>query len=397
MRRWFAVLGAVAFVAMVLAAAPADAASPRSGPDAWSLDRLYRAYFLRDPDPGGRAYWADRMANGMSLSAVSTAFSASPEFRARYGSLDDTGFVRLVYRNVLDRDPDDGGLRHWTGMLAAGRSRGWVMIGFSDSAEYKARTGLWVGGAGVGAPPASTYAWLDVNPDTGEPFRFPSCWPITVAANFTNAPPDAERALRRALASISTATGRTWTYVGTTSETTTQADVLAGRVRSLDQPDRYPGQVPPILVVWDRNFVGDSGGFAGPIGAVSPTSGRWWYVSGTVILNARLSHTYDWLTAILMHELGHVYGLDHPAASKGQVMSVDWSDGPPLVWGAGDLYGFSVLGDGDEVCPNSAAPTRWAASAPAPASAPTLVHQFGCGCGGCVRGRDESEVVLRRR
>jgi hypothetical protein len=82
------------------------------------------------------------MDDGYSLAFVSSSFARSAEFRARYGSLEDTDFVTLVYRNVLGREPDAEGLRHWVTMLADGRSRGWVMIGFSDSPEFKSRTGL---------------------------------------------------------------------------------------------------------------------------------------------------------------------------------------------------------------------------------------------------------------
>jgi hypothetical protein len=78
----------------------------------------------------------------VSLVRIANAFVDSPEFEARDGQLDDEAFVRRVYDNVLGRDPDPDGLRHWTGALAEGRSRGWVLLGFSDSAEFKARTGL---------------------------------------------------------------------------------------------------------------------------------------------------------------------------------------------------------------------------------------------------------------
>lgn len=102
--------------------------------------RLYRAYFLRDPDAAGFRYWRDQVRRGTSLDAVSQGFAASPEFRQRYGALDATGFVRLVYQNVLGRTPDAAGQAYWTGQLRAGVSRGKVMNGFSESPENVART-----------------------------------------------------------------------------------------------------------------------------------------------------------------------------------------------------------------------------------------------------------------
>ncbi len=115
----------------------------RTGPDSLSVDRLYRAFFLRQPDASGLAYWRGLVGGGRPLSAVALQFAQSAEFRARYGALDDPAFVHLVYRNVMGRDADAPGLAHWTGVLSAGRlSRGGVMLSFSDSAEFKAITGL---------------------------------------------------------------------------------------------------------------------------------------------------------------------------------------------------------------------------------------------------------------
>ncbi|HSL56936.1 MAG TPA: DUF4214 domain-containing protein, partial [Acidimicrobiales bacterium] len=135
-------LAALAVVAALAVAAPAVAA-PATGPDTRSVERLYAAYFLRAPDAGGLAYWQALWDGGRPLSAISTEFSRSAEFRNRYGSLDDAAFVDLVYRNVMERAPDAGGAAHWTGALTSGRlSRGGVMLAFSDSSEFKGRTGI---------------------------------------------------------------------------------------------------------------------------------------------------------------------------------------------------------------------------------------------------------------
>lgn len=107
-----------------------------------SVLRLYRAYFLRAPDSAGLAYWAEQYASGRrSLASISEFFARSDEFRARYGSLSDAEFVRLVYLNVLGRLPDSQGQSHWTGVLRRGSSRGLIMLGFSESAEFQRKTG----------------------------------------------------------------------------------------------------------------------------------------------------------------------------------------------------------------------------------------------------------------
>ncbi|MBK5224894.1 MAG: DUF4214 domain-containing protein [Acidimicrobiia bacterium] len=118
--------------------APPAPSPHTTGPDAFSIQRLYHAHFGRSPDAGGLAYWTSRHAAGMSLGAVSDHFARSAEFRSLYGELDDRGFVRLVYANVLNRGPDARGLAHWVATLETRRlSRGGVMVAFSDSAEFK--------------------------------------------------------------------------------------------------------------------------------------------------------------------------------------------------------------------------------------------------------------------
>lgn len=152
----------VAVVIAVLASAsplvtpqPVGAATCRSGvptpvhaeqielsPSYGAIWRLYQAFFLRQPDDGGMAYWMDRYRTGTSLKVISDNFVASDEFVGRYGRLDDRGFVDLVYTNVMCRDPDAGGYDYWTGRLAneAGFDRGQLMLFFSDSPEYRERT-----------------------------------------------------------------------------------------------------------------------------------------------------------------------------------------------------------------------------------------------------------------
>ena len=115
--------------------------SPGASGVVGSVTRLYSAYFLRAPDAGGLAYWLDRMHHGTTLAWISEQFARSAEFTARYGALDAGAFVQLVYRNVLGREPDAGGYAHWAPLVHNGSlTRGQMMIGFSESAEYRALT-----------------------------------------------------------------------------------------------------------------------------------------------------------------------------------------------------------------------------------------------------------------
>jgi len=101
--------------------------------------RLYFAYFLRIPDSMGLQYWISEYSNGRSLESISDGFAASNEFQQTYGSLTNGQFVTLLYQNVLGRNPDPVGYAYWLGQLNSGTlTQGQVMLGFSESNEYKA-------------------------------------------------------------------------------------------------------------------------------------------------------------------------------------------------------------------------------------------------------------------
>lgn len=104
------------------------------------LARLYLASFERVPDRDGLWFWENRRRGGQSWRAISDHFVASPEFQATYGDLDDTAFVQRVYRNVLDRPADDGGLAFWVDRLERGMPRGDLIRSFSESAEFRDTT-----------------------------------------------------------------------------------------------------------------------------------------------------------------------------------------------------------------------------------------------------------------
>jgi len=111
--------------------------------------RLYTAYFGRNPEVGGFKFWSKKLRSGSDLLGVSNFFANSSEFKNTYGSIDEAEFVALIYKNVLARTPDGSGFSFWTRQLQSGRySRAEVMIGFSESQEYKGRLAKRVG-AGV--------------------------------------------------------------------------------------------------------------------------------------------------------------------------------------------------------------------------------------------------------
>lgn len=106
-----------------------------------AVARSYSAYFLREPDQSGLTFWFPRVNAGWTIQRISTFFSQSPEFVNRYGALDNGEFVDLIYQNVLGRPADEGGRTYWVGQLDRGaKTRGDVMVGYSESNEYKRAT-----------------------------------------------------------------------------------------------------------------------------------------------------------------------------------------------------------------------------------------------------------------
>lgn len=128
--------------------------------------RLYLAYFLRQPDEDGFEYWVGVRRSGRSLADISTDFATSGEFTSRYGSLSNRQFVELVYRNVLLRAPDTEGWNHWASALDRGVPRGTIMLGFSESIEFRNRTASQVQGIEAVGPVGRLYrAYFLRSPD----------------------------------------------------------------------------------------------------------------------------------------------------------------------------------------------------------------------------------------
>jgi hypothetical protein len=98
--------------------------------------RLYDTVLDRLPDAAGLSGWTGALKSRASMKSVADGFTGYAEFQQKYGSLDDSGFVRQLYRNVLDREGEQSGVDAWTGGLKGGMSRSDVVVGFSASQEH---------------------------------------------------------------------------------------------------------------------------------------------------------------------------------------------------------------------------------------------------------------------
>jgi len=98
--------------------------------------RLYEAAFNRTPDALGVGFWIARLDEGVSVTAVAQGFIDSQEYRNAYGSnLSNLELVTRYYTNILDRAPEEAGLKFWVDKLDSGVSRADVLAGISESAE----------------------------------------------------------------------------------------------------------------------------------------------------------------------------------------------------------------------------------------------------------------------
>ena len=109
--------------------------------DSGRMFRLYNASFKRLPDADGLKYWIDNFSSGRNtIRVVASSFLGSAEFKQRYGEdVSDSTYVNTLYKNVLGRDADTGGLNYWLGQLNSGaETRYEVLLGFAESVENKA-------------------------------------------------------------------------------------------------------------------------------------------------------------------------------------------------------------------------------------------------------------------
>lgn len=115
---------------------------PSTTSPAAQVTRLYDTVFDRAPDDAGLRFWTTALRNGTDLDDVAGLFVQSPEFRDTYGDVGQGEFVTLLYRNVLDREPDAAGQAFWTNALASGGAdRDDVVLAFSESPEHVAKIG----------------------------------------------------------------------------------------------------------------------------------------------------------------------------------------------------------------------------------------------------------------
>ena len=193
-------------------------------------------------------------------------------------------------------------------------------------------------GAGDEGP---SYAFLEtVN---GQPVTYSSCRPIQVAVYPAGGPADAEALVREAVSQLRAATGLDIVVTGVFGGYAPNWNFKAAPIHPDD----------PISVSWQNGDaiaeitdhiagIGGSRVIPGPRGTVH-------FGAGTIALSrdyyASLSAEREKGEglAVLLHEFGHVFGLDH-VGSRGELMYKSVTD--RTSFGPGDLEGLRILGQG---------------------------------------------------
>jgi autotransporter-associated beta strand protein len=108
------------------------------------IAHLYFGALGRLPDAATLDFLMDKRLSGTSLVGMADSLVAGAEFAGKFTAQDNTGFVNQLYQNVLHRAPEQAGIDYWTHQLAAGARRGEVLLGFTESAEFKAASDHYV-------------------------------------------------------------------------------------------------------------------------------------------------------------------------------------------------------------------------------------------------------------
>ncbi len=202
------------------------------------------------------------------------------------------------------------------------------------------------------APPAPVgggpHAFVAFQSNGATPIAYDPCRAVHYVIRPDQMPPGGEQMVHAAAARITQATGLQFVYDGPSDEPLTED-------REPYQPDRYGDRWAPVLVAWQTEtenptLAGDVVGRAGSMAVTSGVTAHSFFVSGIVALDAgQFPDIVAWpgpevAQAIVLHEFGHLVGLDH-VADESQLMYPETVPGI-TDFGAGDLTGLARLGRG---------------------------------------------------
>ena len=189
------------------------------------------------------------------------------------------------------------------------------------------------------------FQFMRVDPGTGDPVAYNACQPVHYVINPAGAPEGVVDNVHEAFEITSRATGINFVFDGPTDE-------VGSMERSSYQPDRYGEKWAPILISWVTGppTGSDSANAIGLGGSAYEfnDSGKPVFVSGSATFDASVplqpgfgGETWG---QVILHELGHVVGLDHVRDDRSVMNPVLGLR--PASWGEGDRAGLWSLGVG---------------------------------------------------
>ncbi len=104
------------------------------------VSRLYTKALARSYEVQGLNDWCAKIyfASSKRTTAVNVAlqFFSSNEFQRKSSTMDDSEYLKILYRTFLNREADRVGLNYWLKQIENGKSRENIIKGFASSNEF---------------------------------------------------------------------------------------------------------------------------------------------------------------------------------------------------------------------------------------------------------------------